>query len=188
MEWSDRSRYLWGNAVYAFGAVLIRCFASSGWLADIRGVRQGPDAAGVDRCLDEGGLVADLPAHSFTTDRRGVATKCSTDVIITDAQEQELDELGFIPLCHCHDTNYSAFYGTTSIQKPKKYDEPAATVNARLSAMLQYILCVSRFAHYLKVIGRDQIGSLTGPEKVEDLLEPTGCGSTRRRATTPGRR
>ena len=78
--------------------------------------------------------------------------------------------MGFIPLCHCYDTNYSAFYGTPSIQQPKKYDEPAATINARMSAMLQYILCVSRFAHFLKVIGRDQIGSMSGPDKVEDFL------------------
>ena len=105
VEWSDRSRYLWGNSVYAFGGVLIRCFVSSGWVADIRGVRQGPDANGVAQCLDEGGLVADLHAQSFATDRRDVATKCSTDVIITDTQERELDELGFIPLCHCYDTN-----------------------------------------------------------------------------------
>ena len=170
VEWSDRSRYLWGNSVYAFGGVLIRCFVSSGWVADIRGVRQGPDASGVAQCLDEGGLVADLHAQSFSTDRRDVATKCSTDVIITDMQERELDEMGFMPLCHCYDTNYSAFYGTSSIQQPTKYDEPSATINARMSAMLQYILCVSRFAHFLKVIGRDQIGSMSGPDKVEDFL------------------
>ena len=80
-------------------------------------------------------------------------------MIVTDNREKELDELGFIPLCHCQDTEFSAFYTTASVQKPVKYDDPRATANARISAMLQYILCVSRFAHYVKVIGRDKVGS-----------------------------
>ncbi|MBV8609951.1 MAG: type VI secretion system contractile sheath large subunit, partial [Singulisphaera sp.] len=170
VEGPDCSNYLWGNAVYAFGGVLIRCFAHSGWLADIRGVRQGVDPRGGKVCLDEGGLVSGLPVHSFRTDKIGVATKCSTDVIITDDQERELGDLGFIPLCHCYDSEFSAFYGNQSIQKPAKYDDPKATANARLSAMLQYMLCVSRFAHYLKVISRDKIGSMVGPEVCEAQL------------------
>lgn len=170
VEGPDRSRYLWSNAIYAFGAVLIRCFGNSGWLADIRGVRQGVDPSGVKRCLEEGGVVVDLPVHSFSTEKTGVATKCSTDVIITDSQEKELGELGFIPLCHNYDTEYSTFYGNQSIQQPKKYDEPKATANARLSAMLQYILCVSRFSHFLKIISRDKIGSMNGSEECEEYL------------------
>jgi type VI secretion system protein ImpD len=170
VEGPDRSKYLWGNAAYALGAVLIRGFTSSGWLADIRGVRQGVDATGNKVCLDDGGLVTGLPVHSFGTDRKGLATKCSTEVIVTDTREKELDELGFIPLCHCQDTEFSAFYTTPSVQKPKTYDDPKATVNARLSSMLQYILCVSRFAHYLKVISRDRIGSMASPEDCELFL------------------
>ena len=170
VEGPDRSKYLWGNAVYAFGGVLIRCFAHSGWHADIRGVRQAVDQRGVKVCLDEGGLVSGLPVHSFRTDHAGVATKFSTDVIITDDQERELGELGFIPLCHCYDSEFSAFYGNQSIQKPAKFDDPKATANARLSAMLQYMLCVSRFSHYLKVISRDKIGSMVGPEDCEAHL------------------
>jgi type VI secretion system ImpC/EvpB family protein len=166
----DRSKYLWGNAAYALGAVLIRGFTNAGWLADIRGVRQGVDASGDKICLDDGGLVTGLPVHSFETDREGLARKSSTEVIVTDSREKELDELGFIPLCHCQDTEFSAFYTTPSIQKPKAYDDPKATVNARLSAMLQYILCVSRFAHYLKVIGRDKVGSMASPEDCELFL------------------
>jgi type VI secretion system ImpC/EvpB family protein len=157
----DQSQYLWGSAAYAFGAVVIRSFAESGWLAGIRGVRRGEES---------GGLVPGLPVHSFATDRRGIAPKCSTDAVITDYQEQELGELGFIPLCHCADTEYSAFYGNQSIQKRKKYDEPAATTNARLSTMLQYMLCVSRFAHYLKVIARDKIGSFSEASDCEYFL------------------
>jgi type VI secretion system protein ImpD len=157
----DRSHYLWGNAAYAFGAVLIRAFADSGWLADIRGARRGELS---------GGLVADLPTHSFSTDKTGVAPKCATDTIITDAQEKELGSLGFIPLCYCQDTELSAFYGNQSVQEPHAYDQMSATVNARMSAMLQYTLCASRFAHYIKVMGRDRIGSYTTATEVRDEL------------------
>ena len=168
----DRGRALWGNAAYAFGAVVMRSYANSGWPADIRGVRQGPpDSSGARTCLDDGGLVAGLPAQSFATDSSGVAIKCSTDVIITDSREKTLEDLGFIPLCHCHDTEFSAFYSNQSLQKPAKYDDPKATANAKLSAMLQYILCVSRFAHYVKVMARDQIGSMIRPEDVEEKLQ-----------------
>ena len=167
-----RGRSLWGNAAYAFGAVVMRSFANSGWPADIRGVRQSlPDRAGNRVCLEDGGLVTGLPSQSFATDASGVALKASTDVIITDAREKTLEDLGFIPLCHCQDTEFSAFYGNQSLQKPAKYDDPKATANAKLSAMLQYILCVSRFAHFIKVIARDQIGSMIRPEDVEEKLQ-----------------
>jgi type VI secretion system ImpC/EvpB family protein len=156
--------------VYAFGAVLIRGFSTSQWLADIRGVRTAIEGRSTKVCLDDGGLVTGLPAHSFSTDKAGVAVKCSTDVIITDAQEKGIGDLGFIPLCHCYDTEFSAFYGNQSIQKPATYDDNRATANARLSAMLQYMFCVSRFAHYIKVLARDKTGSITTPEEVEDYL------------------
>lgn len=157
----DRERYLWGSPAYAFAGVLIRSFARSGWLAEIRGARRGETT---------GGLVAELPADSFSTDKRGVAPKSSTDVVITDALEPELSELGFIPLCHCKDTDRSAFYTAQSAQKPKRYDTAAATMNARISSMLQYMLCVSRFAHYIKVVARDKIGSFAEPEEIETFL------------------
>ncbi len=160
-ELRSRDDYLWGNPVYAFGAVLIRAYNESGWLAEIRGVRRGELG---------GGLVAGLPVHSPRTDRPGVAPKSLTDGMLTDAHEKELAELGFLPLCYCADTDLAAFFGTQSVQKPKTYDEPAATANARLSAMLQYILCVARFAHYLKVIARDKLGSLKGPSECEEFL------------------
>lgn len=166
----DRSGYLWANAVYAFGSILVRAFAASGWLADIRGVRQGKGENGERVCLEDAGLVTGLPVHSFTTDRDGLAIKCSTEVVVTDEQEKELGDLGFIPLCHCQDTEFSAFYTSASIQKPALYDDAAATANARISAMLQYMLCVSRFSHYIKVISRDKLGAMTGTEAVEDYL------------------
>ena len=157
----DLGNYLWGNAAYAFGTVLMRAYAASGWLADIRGVEEGKDS---------GGLVNGLAVHSFSTDKQGIAPKCSTDVIVTDRQEIELSQLGFIPLCHCKDTEYSAFHASLSAQKPKEYDDTVASTNARMSAMLQYTLCVSRFAHYLKVAARDKIGAFTEAEEVEDFL------------------
>jgi len=161
VEGPDSSRYLWGNAAYAFGAVLLRSFARSGWLADIRGVTR--DEVG-------GGVVNNLPIHSFGTEKWGVAAKFSTDVIIGDHLEKELGDLGFIPLCHCKDTDWSVFYGNQSTQKPKVYELPAATTNARMSGMLQYMLCVSRFAHYLKVMARDKVGSFADPYTLESQL------------------
>jgi len=157
----DRKKYLWGNAAYAFGEVMIRAFAECGWLAQIRGVQ---------RNVIGGGLVSRLPTQSFGTDRMGVIPKTSTDCIISDRQEAELSNLGFIPLTHCHDTAYSAFYSNQTVQKPKVYEDEFATQNAKISGMLQYILCVSQFAHALKVIARDQVGSFEEPEEIERVL------------------
>ena len=156
-----REKYLWGNAAFALGEVLIRTFAQTGWMGSIRGVERG---------MESGGLVAKLPTHHFGTDRRGITPKFSTDVVVTDELEKSLADLGFIPLCHCYDTEYSAFYSNQSIQRPKKYDTNAVTMNARLSSMLQYMLCVSRFSHYLKAIVRDQVGAFTSPSEVENKL------------------
>jgi type VI secretion system ImpC/EvpB family protein len=159
---ADCGGYLWGTAVYAFGSVLIRAFAESRWFAAIRGVRRGEEGDG---------LVTGLPVTSFVTDRAGVAPRPPTDATITDAQEKELGELGFLPLCYCQDTELAAFYGTPSTQKPQAYDRPVATANARLSSMLQYILCTSRFAHYLKVMSRDKLGTFSDPASCEDYLQ-----------------
>lgn len=153
---------LWGNAAYAYAEVVLRCYANYGWLADIRGT---------ERDVEGGGLVTGLPVEYFATDSRGVAPKCSTDVVITDQRESELAALGFLPLCHCHDTEYSAFYSSASIQQPKFYGaESVATVNAKISAMIQYVLCSSRFAHYLKVMARDRVGSVSDAEEMQRVL------------------
>ncbi len=152
-----RENYLWGSAAYAFGAVLVRAFADSGWFAMIRGG-------------EGGGLAPGLPAPSFGLDRPGVAPRPPTDAVVTDAMEKEVGELGFIPLCACQDAGAAAFHGNQSVQKPTKFDEPAATANARLSAMLQYVLCAARFAHYIKVISREKLGSFTGPAECEEYL------------------
>lgn len=146
----DARHYLWGNACYAFAGILIREFAHVGWFGHIRGVPRDHLA---------GGLVTTLPVDEFATDSAGIAIKPVTEVIITDSVERELSELGFIPLCQCHDAPYAAFYNNQSIQQPKVHGSSDARVNARLSAMLQHILCGSRVAHYLKVMFRDKVGS-----------------------------
>ncbi len=153
--------YLWGNAVYAFGGVLLRAFAESRWLADIRGVEPG---------VESKGLVTGLPSQSFGVDALGVAHKSSTEVIVTDSQEADLSELGFLPLCHCRETGSSAFYSSSSVHRPQEYDDPLATANAKISSMLQYMLCVSRLAHYLKVLGREKVGSFDDASDVEGYL------------------
>lgn len=153
--------YLWGTACFAFASVLINAFAESSWFTDIRGVRR--DEIGC-------GLVVGLPVQSFGTDIDGIAIKYSTDVSVTEHLEKELGELGLIPLCKCKDTEYSVFYGNESLQRAKEYDRRAASVNARLSIMLQYLMCVGRFAHYIKVIGRDKVGSFTTAEECRRYL------------------
>ena len=120
--------------------------------------------------MEGGGLVEGLPTHTFTTDAGDVAMKCPTEVPITDRREKELADLGFVPLVHCKGTDYAAFFSVQSAQKPKMYDKEAATANARISAQLPYILAVSRFAHYLKAIMRDKIGSFMSRTDCERFL------------------
>ena len=154
---NDNSKYLWGNASYALGARITNAFARYGWCAAIRGV-------------EGGGLVDSLPTHTFTTEQGDVALKCPTETIITDRREKELADQGFAPLVHCKGTDYAAFFSVQTCQKPKIYDKDAANANARLSAQLPYMLAVSRFAHYLKAMMRDKIGSFTSRKDCEIFL------------------
>jgi len=155
-----RRGYLWGNPCFAFAAVAVRSFAQSSWLADVRGAR--PDAT-------NGGRVLDLPSVGYGTGR-GETSRSVVDAHITETREKELSDLGFVPLCHMPGVAEAAFYSTPSVQKPKTFDTEGASANARLSAMLHYMLCVSRFAHYLKVIMRDRVGAFTSPADVERML------------------
>src|SRR5262249_16243576 len=145
VDGKDHRKYLWGNAAYAFGARLTNAFAKYGWCAAIRG-------------MEGGGLVEDLPAHTFRTDEGEGALKCPTEIAIPTRRDKELADLGFIPLAHYRGTNYAVFFSAQSCQKPKKYDLTAANANARLSTQLPYILATSRFAHYLKAMMQDRIG------------------------------
>ena len=157
----DSKNYLWGNASYAFAGILIREFANVGWFGHIRGVPRNQIG---------GGLVTTLPVDVFATDSSDIAHKPVVDVIITDAVEKEISNLGFIPLCQCYDTPFAAFYNNQSAQIPKRMESRDATINAKLSAMLQHILCGSRIAHYIKVIIRDKVGSFITAEECETYL------------------
>lgn len=157
VDGTNHDKYLWVNAAYAFGARLTSAFENYGWCAAIRGV-------------EGGGLVEDLPTHTFKTDDGEVALKCPTEIAITDRREKELSDLGFVPLVHCKNTDYAAFFGAQSVQKSKKYDNPAANANAALAAQLQYIFSVCRIAHYLKAMMRDKIGSFASAGNVETFL------------------
>jgi type VI secretion system protein ImpC len=157
VDGTDHSKYLWGNAAYALGARLSDAFAQYGWCAAIRGV-------------EGGGLVEGLPAHTFRTDEGDVALKCPVEIAITDRREKELADQGFVPLVHCKGTDYAAFFSVQSTQKPKVFDKEAANANSRLSAQLPYILAMARFAHYLKVMMRDKIGSALSRSDTQRFL------------------
>lgn len=157
VDGKDHKKYLWSNAAYAMGVRLTEAFSMHGWCVAIRGV-------------EGGGLVDGLPTHTFQTDEGEVAMKCPTEVAITDRREKEFADNGFIPLVHCKGTDYAAFFATQSANKAKKYDTDEANANARLSSQLQYIFAVSRFAHYLKSMMRDKIGSFMSHEECASFL------------------
>jgi type VI secretion system protein ImpC len=157
VDGKDHKKYLWSNAAYAMGTRLTEAFSMHNWCVAIRGV-------------EGGGLVDGLPTHTFATDEGEIAMKCPTEVAITDRREKEFSDNGFIPLVHCKGTDYAAFFATQSCNKAKKYDTDAANANARLSSQLQYIFAVSRFAHYLKAMMRDKIGSFMSRQEAEIFL------------------
>jgi len=149
--------YCWMNSAYVMGARLTDAFARYGWCTAIRGA-------------EGGGKVENLPSHVFTSDDGDIDQKCPTEIGITDRREAELSKLGFLPLCHYKNTDYAVFFGGQTVQKPKKYDRPDATANAAISARLPYIMASSRFAHYLKIMGRDKIGSFMEASDCEKWL------------------
>jgi type VI secretion system protein ImpC len=145
-EGADHSKFVWSNSAYAMGTNITRAFKLNGWCSRIRGV-------------ESGGMVEGLPCHSFPTDDGGVDMKCPTEIAITDRREAELAKNGMMPLSHWKNTDYAVFVGAQSLQKPAVYDDPDATSNANLAARLPYLFATCRFAHYLKCIVRDKIGS-----------------------------
>lgn len=153
----NSTKYNWMNAAYAMGVNINRSFSDYGWCARIRGV-------------ESGGIVENLPTHTFPTDDGGVAMKCPTEIAITDRREAELSKNGFLPLCYWKNTDYAVFLGGQTVNKPKEYDNPDATANASLSARLPYIFATCRFAHYLKCIVRDKVGSFKERADMERWL------------------
>jgi type VI secretion system protein ImpC len=153
----EHGHYCWMNAAYVMGTRLTDAFAQTGFCTAIRGA-------------EGGGKVENLPFHVFTSDDGDLDAKCPTELAITDRREKELSDIGFLPLCHYKNTDYAVFFGSQSTQKPKKYDRPEATSNAAISARLPYLMATSRFAHYLKVMARDKIGSFMEAGDVEQWL------------------
>jgi type VI secretion system protein ImpC len=157
VDGKDHDKYLWMNAAWAYAANITDAYSKHGWMARTRGV-------------EGGGRVDGLPVHTFPTDDGDVAMKCPTEIAISDRREFELSNLGFLPLLHSKNRDFAVFMGAQSAQKPKQYFEPDANANSELSAKFNYILCVSRFAHYLKVMARDKIGSFMEVKDCENWL------------------
>jgi len=154
---ADHRKYVWSNAAYAMAVNINRSFKLYGWCTLIRGV-------------ESGGVVENLPCHSFPTDDGGIDMKCPTEIAISDRREAELSKNGFISLVHRKNTDYAAFIGAQSMQKPAEYYDADATANANLSARLPYLFACSRFAHYLKCIVRDKIGAFKEREDMQRWL------------------
>jgi len=157
VDGTDAKKYLWGNPAYILGQRITNAFSLHGWLAAIRGV-------------EGGGLVEGLPTHTFKTAAGDVKLTCPTQVSITDRREKELNDLGFMAILHCKGSDKAAFFGGQTTGLPQKYNTDAANANARISTMLPYVLNASRFAHYIKVIMRDKIGSFQTKENASDYL------------------
>ena len=155
---ADHKRYTWANSAYAMGTNITRAFKMYGWCSRIRGI-------------ESGGAVEGLPVHTFPTDDGGVDMKCPTEIAITDRREAELAKAGFMPLLHRKNSDFAAFIGAQSLNKPFEYDDPDATANANLAARLQYIFPTCRFAHYLKCIVRDKIGSFKERSDMQAFLQ-----------------
>lgn len=157
VEHADHNKYTWSNSAYAMAVNINRAFKLYGWCSRIRGI-------------ESGGAVEGLPTHTFPTDDGGVDMKCPTEIAISDRREAELAKNGFMPLLHKKNSDFAAFIGAQSLQKPFEYDDPDATANANLSARLPYLFAVCRFAHYLKCIVRDKIGSFKERDDMEKWL------------------
>ena len=142
----DASNYLWVNAAYAMGLNINQSFKQFGWCSQIRGI-------------ESGGAISGLPVHTYPSEDGGVDMTCPTEIAISDRRELELANNGFMPLVHCKHTSVAAFIGAQSLHSPQQYDDPDATSNAQLAARLPYLFATCRFAHYLKCIVRDKIGS-----------------------------
>lgn len=151
------SKFTWANSAYAMAVNINRSFKMYGWCSRIRGI-------------ESGGAVEGLPVHTFPTDDGGVDMTCPTEIAISDRREAELAKNGFMPLVHKKNSDFAAFIGAQSLQKPAEYDDPDATANANLAARLPYLFSTCRFAHYLKCIVRDKIGSFKERADMETWL------------------
>ena len=152
------ANYAWMSAAYAMATNINRAFKEYGWCTRIRGV-------------ESGGEVINLPTHTFATDDGGIDLKCPTEISITDRREAELAKSGLIPLVHRKNTDKAAFIGAQSLYRPKKMSTDDATASENLSSRLPYMFAVSRFAHYLKCMVRDKVGSTKERAELQDWLQ-----------------
>ena len=153
----NHKNYTWTNAAYAMAVNVNRSFKDYGWCTSIRGV-------------ETGGGVESLPVHTFPSDDGGVDMTCPTEIAISDRREMELANSGLMPLIHRKNTDVAAFIGAQSLQKPQEYTDPDATANARLAARLPYLFASCRFAHYLKCMVRDKVGSFMERDDMQKYL------------------
>ncbi len=156
-EMSNTPSFCWMNAAYCLGSKILHSFNQHGWISAIRGA-------------ENGGKVSHLPLYQFHSQQGELVTHCPCEVAITDRREAELSKCGFLPLSHYKKTDYAVFFGAQTLQQPKRYDTPEATANAAISARLPYVLASSRFAHYLKIMARDKVGSFTEAKDAQDWL------------------
>ena len=154
---ADHTKFTWANSAYAMATNITRSFKTYGWCSRIRGI-------------ESGGSLEGLPVHTFPTDDGGVDVKCPTEIAISDRREAELAKNGFMPLIHKKHSDLAAFIGAQSLQKPAEFDNPDATANANLTARLPYLFAACRFAHYLKCIVRDKIGSFKERDEMQRWL------------------
>ncbi|MDR6853746.1 type VI secretion system contractile sheath large subunit [Variovorax guangxiensis] len=154
---ADHSKYSWANAAYAMATNINRSYKLYGWGSRIRGI-------------ESGGAVENLPLHTFPSDDGGVDQKCPTEIAISDRREAELSKAGLLSLIHRKNSDFAAFIGAQSLHKPAEYDDPDATANANLAARLPYLFACNRFAHYLKCIVRDKVGSFKEKADMERWL------------------
>jgi type VI secretion system protein ImpC len=154
---ADHTKFTWANSAYAMATNITRSFKIYGWCSRIRGI-------------ESGGSLEGLPVHTFPTDDGGVDVKCPTEIAISDRREAELAKNGFMPLIHKKHSDLAAFIGAQSLQKPAEFDNPDATANANLTARLPYLFAACRFAHYLKCIVRDKIGSFKERDEMQRWL------------------
>lgn len=157
-EGADSSKYGWVNAAYGMAVNINRSFKEYGWCSRIRGI-------------ESGGAVENLPSHTFPTDDGGVDQKCPTEIAISDRREAELAKNGMMPLIHRKNSDLAAFIGAQSLHKPAEYDDDDATANANLAARLPYLFATCRFAHYLKCIVRDKVGSYKSRDDMQAWLQ-----------------
>jgi type VI secretion system protein ImpC len=154
---ATHNKYSWANAAYAMAVNVNRSFKAYGWCSRIRGI-------------ESGGAVENLPTHSFPSDDGGIDMKCPTEIAISDRREAELSKNGFLSMIHRKNSDFAAFISGQSLQKPQEYDDPDATANAALAARLPYLFACNRFAHYLKCIVRDKVGSFRSRDAMQNWL------------------